>query len=110
MIHTFIIVLLINLTIVLLTDFCGANSFMKKVVSFIATKGKMVTDQYECQILDCSLCQTFWVTLIYILIAQPCMWWVVPISAYCTRYTNAILTMVDAVIIKVLDAIEKLTY
>lgn len=36
--------LLINVTVVLLTDLLGADSFLKKVVSFIATRGRMITD------------------------------------------------------------------
>lgn len=57
--------LAIQLWCVLITDVCGGDKFMKQVVSWIVTRGKLPTSDYSCKILECSQCQTFWLSVAY---------------------------------------------
>lgn len=62
----------IHLLVVVLIDIAGGDKLLKNVVSFIATKGKIHTDEYECRILECSTCQVWWLSVFAILV-----WWIV---------------------------------
>ena len=66
--------LIINVICVGITDKTDAPDLAKKIVSFIFTKGKIATANYEAKLLTCSLCQTFWLSniwMIYCLCISP---------------------------------------
>lgn len=52
----FEILIAIHLLVVVLIDIAGGDKLLKIVVSFIATKGKILTDKFESHILECSTC------------------------------------------------------
>ena len=43
----------------------------------------------------CSLCMTFWVTLLVLLTEQPSLWWCAVLFAWTTRYVGYALKLID---------------
>lgn len=79
--------IMINLIVVAIVDKTDFPDSAKKAISFILTKGKIVTSKYRFHLADCSLCLVFWLSLIYILcIGQFC----IPTIALCI--INALAT------------------
>ena len=60
--------LLINLILSYIIDVSGAVDSIKSFLKRILTKGKMSDPNYSLKPFDCSLCMTFWVSLIYLLV------------------------------------------
>lgn len=60
--------LLIALIVVFIVDISGAIDSLKSGLKWIITKGKMSGCDYRLKPFDCSLCMTFWVCLLYLLI------------------------------------------
>ena len=61
-------ILLIAVIFVCITDLTDFPITLKSLISKILTKGKIETPNYRLHLLDCSLCQTFWASLIYIIV------------------------------------------
>lgn len=59
--------LCISIIIVFITDITDFPSNVKKGISWVLTKGKIVKDEYRLHLLDCSLCQIWWIGIIYLL-------------------------------------------
>ena len=59
----------INIAIVFLIDQSGFINEFKRLKK-VLTKGKMSDPGYSLKPFDCSLCMTFWVSLIYLLVFQ----------------------------------------
>ena len=90
------------------TDF---PSSVKKVISYIFTKGRIITDNYELRPFLCSLCATFWCGLIYLLVtgqmgivgvAYVCL------MAYSTRVLKDIFQLIEDILLTVIKKIESL--
>lgn len=64
---TLIELFIIACIIVFITDLTDFPSSVKKAISYITTKGRIVKDEYRLHLIDCSLCQIFWTGLIYLL-------------------------------------------
>ena len=62
--------LLIQLILVFIIDLSGAMTSLKSLISKWLTKGAMQSSNYSLKPLDCSLCMTWWVELIYLLIVH----------------------------------------
>lgn len=62
--------LCISVIIVSITDISDWSTTVKKALSFILTKGKIVKTDYSLHLVDCSFCQIFWCGLIYLLITN----------------------------------------
>mgnify|MGYP003307854558 CR=1 FL=1 len=62
--------IIIQIIIVFIIDICGVVPNIKKGISRILTKGKIITDDYSMKPLDCSLCMCFWTCLIYSLLTN----------------------------------------
>jgi hypothetical protein len=55
----------------------------------------------------CSICMTFWLTLIVLLIVQPSLWWVSFVCAWNAKYLYYFIVVFDKVIVKVFTTIEE---
>ena len=62
--------ILIQLIIVFIIDLSGAVESFKLFISKILTKGKIQTTNFDLKPFTCSLCSTWWVGLIYLLICH----------------------------------------
>lgn len=62
--------ILIQLIIVFIIDLSGAVESFKLFISKILTKGKIQTTNFDLKPFTCSLCMTWWVGLIYLLICH----------------------------------------
>lgn len=60
--------LFITLIIVFIVDISGIIPNIKGMISLYLTKGKIRKTDYSLKPFDCSLCLTFWVGLIYVLV------------------------------------------
>ena len=88
---TMIDLILINLITVFIIDQSGVVDSFKSIMKSILTKGKMKDPDYSLKPFDCSLCMTFWLSLIYLFItnhisvsyfAFACL------NSYMAQYTN----------------------
>lgn len=68
--ETLINLLLLQLIVVFIVDISGVMDSIKYVISKLLTKGVIKTLNYRIKPFDCSLCMTFWVGLIYIIITH----------------------------------------
>lgn len=62
--------ILIQLIIVFIIDLSGAVESFKLFISKHLTKNKIVTTNFSIKPFDCSLCSTWWIGLIYLLICH----------------------------------------
>ena len=62
--------ILIQLIIVFIIDLSGAVESFKLFLSKILTKGKIQTTNFDLKPFTCSLCSTWWIGLIYLLICH----------------------------------------
>lgn len=60
--------ILIAFILVFIIDISGFITSLKKAISYLLTKGRIVKDNYSLKPFDCSLCMTFWVGCIYYLV------------------------------------------
>lgn len=60
--------ILIGLSIVIITDFTDFSDTAKRFFCWVLTRGKVSTSDYVFHLLDCSLCQTFWIGVLYVMI------------------------------------------
>lgn len=67
---TFVNLILIQWIVVFIVDISGAVDTLKTFISGILTKGYIHTSDYRLKPIDCSLCTTFWISLIYISITH----------------------------------------
>ena len=61
-------ILLIAVIVVIVIDNTDFVDNIKKLISSILTKGKIKSSSYILKPFDCSLCMTFWISLIYLII------------------------------------------
>lgn len=59
---------LISIIVVCIVDISGFVDTVKSTISKILTNGKFNTADYTLKPFDCSLCMTFWIGLIYLII------------------------------------------
>lgn len=62
--------ILIQLIIVFIIDLSGAVESFKLFISKILTKGKIQTTNFDLRPFTCSLCSTWWIGLIYLLVCH----------------------------------------
>lgn len=58
----------LTVIIVFIIDLSGFIDSLKKGLSYLLTKGRIVKSDYSLKPFDCSLCMTFWCGIIYFLI------------------------------------------
>lgn len=59
---------LIAVITVCIIDLSGFVETLKSVLSKTLTRGKLSNSDYQLKPIDCSLCMTFWIGLIYLII------------------------------------------
>lgn len=67
MITTILHLLSIGIIFTVITDITDFPESAKKGLSWLLTKGKIVKSDYRFHLLDCSTCQIFWASMIYLL-------------------------------------------
>ena len=109
--NTLINLLCIAVIIVFITDITDFPDTIKKVFSFLTTKGKIVKTEYRIHLIDCSLCQIWWSGIIYLLctgnFTLPYLVCVCLLSAFAEILKNYILLLKD-ILIKITQLIYKL--
>lgn len=100
----------IALICVFIVDISGAVESFKSALRYISTKGKMSGSNYTLKPFDCSLCATFWASMVYLLvmglfqlkfIAIACV-----ICTFCGLIKTAIL-LIEDILVKVIQLIYK---
>lgn len=93
--------ILIQLIIVYIIDLSGVIESIKLFISKHLTKNKIVTTNFSIKPFDCSLCSTWWIGLIYLLI---CHSFTIPYIAlvallsFLTPISNSILLLMKDLI------------
>ena len=101
--------ILINLAVVFLIDQSGFINEFKSWLKKLLTKGKMKDSNYSLKPFDCSLCITFWTSLIYLLITNGLTiesFALVCLSAWLTTFTNDIYIVVKEMWTKLINKIQ----
>ena len=111
MLTTIINLILIQLILVFLIDLSGAMNSLKMVLSKWLTKGTIESTNYRIKPLDCSLCMTFWVGLIYLFAIHSLtlpLAGLVCLLAFLTPVASDALRLVKDLITKLINWIYKL--
>lgn len=103
--NIYLICLIITLSLVIIIDYLNAPCEIASTIANIITKGKIKNVQLK-KPFGCSLCMTFWITVIILLILEPSMCWLSLIYAICTKYILAIINLIDLIICKSIIYIE----
>lgn len=100
--------ILINIIVVFLIDQSGFIVEFKSWLKKLLTNGKMKDSNYSLKPFDCSLCMTFWTSLIYLLIINGLTiesFALVCLSAWLTTFTNDIFIVVKEMWTKLINKI-----
>ena len=103
--------LLINLIISYIIDISGVMDSIKSTIKKVLTKGKMSDPNYNLKPFDCSLCMTFWISLIYVyLVGQFDIYgiFLACINSYIVQFSKDLYLLIKDIFAKVLDLIYKL--
>lgn len=106
MISTLVNLLCIAIICVIVTDLTDFFSFVKSVLSRILTSGRFSSSNWTFKILDCSLCQTHWLGLIYLIITQS---FSIPMYTY-VLFISLLTPVIGNLITFLLDSIQKIFY
>lgn len=102
--------ILIALICVFIIDISGAIDSLKSGIKWVLTKGKMNGSDYRLKPIDCSLCSTFWASIIYLLVigefTLPYIACVCVICCFLGFIKNAIL-LVEDTLNKIIQVIYK---
>lgn len=60
----------ISIIISIITDISGFPSSLSRGISYLLTKGKLISSQFKIKLFHCSLCQMTWVGLFYLCITN----------------------------------------
>lgn len=100
----------IAVIIVFITDLTDFPDTVKKVVSFITTKGKIVKTDFRIHLVDCSLCQIWWSGIIYLLMVNqftlPYLVCVCLLATFAGIIKNTI-TIIEDIFTKIIQIIYK---
>ena len=105
--------ILIQLIIVFIIDLSGAVESFKLFLSKILTKGKIQTTNFDLKPFTCSLCSTWWIGLIYLLI---CHSFTIPYIAlvallsYLTPLSSSILLLIKDLAIFLINKLNMKLY
>ena len=105
--------ILIQLIIVFIIDLSGAVESFKLFLSKILTKGKIQTTNFDLKPFTCSLCSTWWIGLIYLLI---CHSFTIPYIAlvallsYLTPLSSSILLLIKDLAIFLINKLNVKLY
>ena len=105
--------ILIQLIIVFIIDLSGVVDSIKLFISKHLTKNKIVTTNFSIKPFDCSLCTTWWIGLIYLLI---CHSFTIPYIAlvallsYLTPLSSSILLLIKDLAIFLVNKLNMKLY
>ena len=105
--------ILIQLIIVFIIDLSGVVDSIKLFISKHLTKNKIVTTNFSIKPFDCSLCSTWWIGLIYLLI---CHSFTIPYIAlvallsYLTPLSSSILLLIKDLAIFLVNKLNMKLY
>lgn len=105
--------ILIQLIIVFIIDLSGAVESFKLFISKILTKGKIQTTNFDLKPFTCSLCSTWWIGLIYLLI---CHSFTIPyislvaLLSYLTPLSSSILLLIKDLAIFLVNKLNMKLY
>lgn len=105
--------ILIQLIIVFIIDLSGAVESFKLFISKILTKGRIQTTNFDLRPFTCSLCSTWWIGLIYLLI---CHSFTIPYIAlvtllsYLTPLSSSILLLIKDLAIFLINKLNTKLY
>ena len=105
--------ILIQLIIVFIIDLSGVVDSIKLFISKHLTKNKIVTTNFSLKPFDCSLCSTWWIGLIYLLI---CHSFTIPYIAlvallsYLTPLSSSILLLIKDLAIFLINKLNMKLY
>ena len=105
--------ILIQLIIVFIIDLSGAVESFKLFISKILTKGRIQTTNFDLKPFTCSLCSTWWIGLIYLLI---CHSFTIPYIAlvallsYLTPLSSSILLLIKDLTIFLVNKLNMKLY
>lgn len=105
--------ILIQLIIVYIIDLSGAVESFKLFISKILTKGKIQTTNFDLKPFTCSLCMTWWIGLIYLLI---CHSFTIPyislvaLLSYLTPLSSSILLLIKDLVIFLVNKLNMKLY
>lgn len=101
---------LIAVIVVCIVDISGFVNSIKSVLNKVITNGKFSNSNYSLKPFDCSLCMTFWIGLIYLIICNSISLLNIAILlliAISTPIINDIIRLVQDLITKLIQVIEK---
>lgn len=100
--------ILINIIVVFLIDQSGFINEFKSWLKKLLTNGKMKDSNYSIKPFDCSLCMTFWTSIIYLLIINNLTiesFALICLSAWLTTFTNDIYIVIKEMWTKIINKI-----
>ena len=96
---TILDLLAIGIIFTVITDITDFPVSAKKGLSWLLTKGTIVKSDYRFHLLDCSTCQVFWASMIYLLCpGHFTLLWIAAAlinSTFCEFYKDTILLVKD---------------
>lgn len=101
--------ILIAVIVVCIVDISGFIDAIKSALNKIITKGKFSNSNYPLKPLDCSLCMSFWIGLIYLIICNSISLLNIAILlliAISTPIINDVIKLIQDLIIKLIQVIE----
>lgn len=104
-------ILFISWIIVFIVDISGWTATWKRWLSLLLTNGKIGSIDYDLKPFSCSLCMTWWIGLIYLLIAGKFTIGYIAflaLVAAATRIEESIFNLLEDIIFSVIKRIEKL--
>lgn len=108
-------IIIINIIIAGITDMTDWPDTAKRILSYLISQGRFKTTKFDFKLITCSLCQTFHMSNIWLLIfvlctGEFCIWWLLApiISALFVNLTSEILFLIEDIIKSILKFIRKL--
>lgn len=101
---------LIAVIVVCIVDLSGFVGTLKSVLSKVLTKGKISNSDYQLKPFDCSLCMTFWIGLIYLIIYNQLTLLntsILLLIAVSTPIINDTIRLIQDLITKIINIIYK---
>lgn len=106
--NIFIVCLIIAVCIVYCTDVLQVLNSIGSEIARIVTKNRITDIQFKAKLLNCSLCQTFWITLIILLCTHPKYCYLSLLYAYLTPYILYLLQLIDNILTLLFLSLETL--
>lgn len=103
-------ILLIAVIVVIVIDNTDFVDNVKKLISSILTKGKIKSSSYKLKPFDCSLCMTFWISLIYLIIQNQVTLITITytlVIALLTPQINDLIKLVEDLITKLINIVYR---